>query len=98
MCNLTHNNSEIVISDVTTGRPVFGFDLEEHLKTSERSISYVIEECCLALRKEGMDSEGIFRLAASAAKLKLLKVSYYLVFTISVPSIHRMPLMQDVLN
>jgi hypothetical protein len=62
--------------DVTTERPVFRCDLLEHLKISDRSISYVIEECCLALRERGMNYEGIFRLAASAAKLKLLKNAF----------------------
>ena len=56
-------------------RPAFGFCLLDHLKLTERNISYVIEECCLELRRRGMKMEGIFRLAASAAKLKLLKVS-----------------------
>lgn len=60
--------------DVSAERPAFGVCLLEHLKTTERKIAFVIEECCLELRKRGMKLEGIFRLAASAAKLKLLKV------------------------
>ncbi|XP_003385510.1 PREDICTED: rho GTPase-activating protein 17-like [Amphimedon queenslandica] len=62
--------------DVSAERPAFGFCLLDHLKLTERTISYVIEECCLELRRRGMKMEGIFRLAASAAKLKLLKNAF----------------------
>ena len=67
----THTHTQ---KDVSTERPVYGLDLLEHLKITERTISYVIEECCLALREKSMNTEGLFRIAGSAAKLKLLKV------------------------
>ena len=60
-------------------KTVYGLNLKEHLESTGRTYCLVIEECCLALREKWMDTEGLFRLAASSAKLKLLKVSGTLV-------------------
>ncbi len=65
----------VLFTDKTTDRPVYGLDLKEHLESTDRTYSYVIEECCLELREKWLDTEGLFRLAAGAAKLKLLKVN-----------------------
>ena len=48
--------------------------LQEHLRAHKCEIAVVIEECISALRENWMDTEGLFRLAASAAKIKFLKV------------------------
>lgn len=66
----------LCLPDNTADRPTFGFPLEEHLKITGNTISAVIEECCAAIREKWMDIEGIFRLAGSASKLKLLKVVF----------------------
>lgn len=60
--------------DETQDRPVFGCSLEGHLRVYKREIAVVIEECITALRENWMDTEGLFRIAASSAKTKFLKV------------------------
>ena len=68
-----------ISSDQTNNQPVYGLPLEQHLDRIGQPVSMVIHDCCLALREKWMDTEGIFRIAAGAAKLKLLKVcdNYY---------------------
>ena len=63
-----------ISSDQTNNQPVYGLPLEQHLDRIGQPVSMVIHDCCLALREKWMDTEGIFRIAAGAAKLKLLKV------------------------
>jgi len=46
-------------------RPVFGASLEEHLKVTSRQIAWPIEMCVCALIEQGMDEEGLFRVAGS---------------------------------
>ena len=60
--------------DQTNNQPVYGLPLEQHLDIIGQPVSTVIHDCSIALREKWMDTEGIFRIAASAAKLKLLKV------------------------
>ena len=61
-------------SDETQDRPVFGMSLAEHLRISKRDIAAVLETCCTGLRKDWMDTEGLFRIAGGQAKVKFLKV------------------------
>ena len=49
--------------------------LMEHMKLSKREVAVVIQDCVEALRDGWMDTEGLFRIAGSAAKIKFLKVS-----------------------
>ena len=49
--------------------------LTEHLKLSKREVAVVIQDCVEALRDGWMDTEGLFRVAGSAAKVKFLKAS-----------------------
>ena len=58
-------------------QPVFGQHLEQHLRAYKCDIAVVIEECISAIRENWMDTEGLFRLAASSAKIKFLKVSTF---------------------
>ena len=40
----------------------------------KQDIAVVLSTCTTALREKWMDTEGLFRLAAGAAKIKYLKV------------------------
>ncbi len=53
---------------------MFGFSLVEHLRISKREIAAVMDTCCSGLRKEWMDTEGLFRIAGGQSKVKFLKV------------------------
>ena len=66
-----------LISADRQDQPVFGHPLEEHLRAYKCDIAVVIEECSSAIRENWMDTEGLFRLAASSAKIKFLKVSTF---------------------
>ncbi|XP_043570452.1 rho GTPase-activating protein 44 isoform X15 [Chiloscyllium plagiosum] len=56
-------------------KPSFGKPLGEHLTISGREIAFPIEACVTMLLECGMQEEGLFRVAASASKLKKLKAS-----------------------
>ncbi|XP_078081567.1 rho GTPase-activating protein 44-like isoform X3 [Mustelus asterias] len=56
-------------------KPSFGKPLGEHLAISGREIAFPIEACVTMLLECGMQEEGLFRVAASASKLKKLKAS-----------------------
>ena len=60
--------------------PVYGNSLEDHLKRINRDISAVLEECICTLLMNGVNEEGLFRIAGSASKVKKLKVSTCLKF------------------
>ena len=62
------------LSEESQERPIFGMSLTEHLKLSKREVAVVIQDCVEALRDGWMDTEGLFRVAGSAAKVKFLKV------------------------
>ena len=61
-------------SDESHVRPLFGMSLEEHGKLSKREVALVIQDCVEALRDGCLDTEGLFRIAGSATKVKFLKV------------------------
>lgn len=67
--------SIISFSEESQQRPLFGLSLEEHRKISKREVAVVIQDCVEALREGWMDTEGLFRIAGSATKIKFLKVS-----------------------
>ncbi|KAJ8965658.1 hypothetical protein NQ314_003975 [Rhamnusium bicolor] len=56
-------------------RRVFGTSLSEHLRITGKKIAYPLEICISALYEYGMLEEGLFRVAASASKVKRLKAS-----------------------
>lgn len=58
-----------------THKPVFGFDLDEHLRISGRTIAHPIEICVITLFETGVDEEGIFRIAGGASKVRKFRVS-----------------------
>ena len=53
---------------------MFGCPLEEHLRLFKTDVAVVLEACCQALRDQWMDTEGLFRIAAGTARVRLLKV------------------------
>lgn len=65
----------VTSSEESQQRPLFGMSLEEHRKISKREVAVVIQDCIEALRDGWMDTEGLFRIAGSATKVKFLKVS-----------------------
>ena len=60
-------------------KPVYGCPLDEHLQTTGKDIAVVIEACISILFHEGLEEEGLFRIAGSATKLKKLKVRAFVV-------------------
>ncbi|KAJ8938339.1 hypothetical protein NQ318_000131 [Aromia moschata] len=54
-------------------RRVFGTSLQEHLRITNKRIAFPLEICITALSDYGMLEEGLFRVAASATKVKRLK-------------------------
>lgn len=58
-------------------KPVYGVPLEEHLRVTGRDIALVIEACVVTIMEgEGMEEEGLFRIAGMASKVKKLKTSF----------------------
>ncbi|XP_022244831.1 rho GTPase-activating protein 44-like [Limulus polyphemus] len=57
-------------------KPVYGTQLSEHLRVTGRQIASVIEMCICCLLENGMNEEGLFRIAGSASKVKKLKNSF----------------------
>ena len=63
-------------TDDTKERPMFGCPLEEHLRLFKTDVAVVLKACCQALREQWMDTEGLFRIAAGTARVRLLKVGH----------------------
>lgn len=57
-------------------KPVFGIALEEHLRSSGRTISLVIETCVAILLTSALGEEGIFRISGSVSKVKLIRNAF----------------------
>lgn len=55
---------------------MYGSPLDEHLQSTGKEIALVIEACIGILFHDGLEEEGLFRIAGSNSKLKKLKVSY----------------------
>ena len=55
-------------------KPVFGCDLDEHLRISRRTIALPIEICVCTLYETAMDEEGLFRIAGGASKVRKFRV------------------------
>ena len=68
-------------------KPVFGCNIDEHLRVSRRSIALPIEICVCTLYETGMDEEGLFRIAGGATKVRKFRVrkpsiqSFFLILT-----------------
>ena len=64
------------ISANSSQKPVFGVALEEHLRSSGRTISLVIETCVAILLTSALSEEGIFRISGSVSKVKLIRNAF----------------------
>ena len=64
---------ELIEQDPT--RPVYGVPLEEHLKIREVEIAEPIQMCVFWILELGIDEEGLFRIAGTTTKVKMIKVS-----------------------
>ncbi|KAH0518903.1 SH3 domain-binding protein 1 [Microtus ochrogaster] len=76
LAELRDNHSQSDLSPLMTATPisrVYGVSLRTHLQELGRDIALPIEACVLMLLSEGMQEEGLFRLAAGASVLKRLK-------------------------
>lgn len=76
LAELRDNHNQADHSPLTTAAPfsrVYGVSLRTHLQDLGRDIALPIEACVLLLLSEGMQEEGLFRLAAGASVLKRLK-------------------------
>ncbi|KAM4882569.1 SH3 domain-binding protein 1 isoform 1-T1 [Thomomys bottae] len=76
LAELRDNRSQADPSPSVTATPfsrVYGVALGTHLQELGRDIALPIEACVLMLLSEGMQEEGLFRLAAGASVLKRLK-------------------------
>nr|XP_021509689.1 SH3 domain-binding protein 1 isoform X4 [Meriones unguiculatus] len=76
LAELRDNHSQADPSPLMTAAPfsrVYGVSLRTHLQELGRDIALPIEACVLLLLSEGMQEEGLFRLAAGASVLKRLK-------------------------
>lgn len=56
-------------------KPVFGCNIDEHLRVSRRSIALPIEICVCTLYETGMDEEGLFRIAGGATKVRKFRAA-----------------------
>lgn len=65
-------------------KPVFGCDLDDHLRTSGRTIAHPIEVCVVTLIETAMDEEGVFRIAGGASKVRKFRVRRRCLFLLSL--------------
>jgi len=65
------NNGGHPITD--RGRPTFGVDLAEQMARDNVEIPSILEKCCAAIEKYGLNSQGIYRISGMARKVSLLK-------------------------
>lgn len=56
-------------------KKVFGVPLQEHLRVTGKKIAYPLEICVTALAEQGIEEEGLFRVAGSLSKVKRFKAS-----------------------
>lgn len=56
-------------------KPVFGCDIDEHLRVSRRTIALPIEICVCTLNETAMDEEGLFRIAGGATKVRKFRAA-----------------------
>lgn len=69
------NASLAGIQDIiqSTVKSRFGTSLQEHLSSTKREISYIIELCCCCLLEHGIYEEGLLRVGCASTKLRRMK-------------------------
>ncbi|KAG2048512.1 RhoGAP-domain-containing protein [Suillus hirtellus] len=55
------------------GRPTFGVDLAEQMARDNVELPAILEKCCTAIEKHGLQSQGIYRISGMARKVASLK-------------------------
>ncbi|KAG2142874.1 Rho GTPase activation protein [Suillus bovinus] len=65
------NNHNSQIAD--KGRPTFGVDLAEQMARDNVELPAILEKCCTAIEKHGLQSQGIYRISGMARKVASLK-------------------------
>lgn len=60
-------------------KAVFGLNLEEHLRVTDRKIAYPLELCVCALTElGGMQEEGLFRIGGGKCQFNTFYKRYFL--------------------
>ncbi|XP_033631105.1 rho GTPase-activating protein 17-like isoform X2 [Asterias rubens] len=54
---------------------VFGLALEDHLRLQGREIASPLETCIFWIMELGLDEEGLFRIAGSASRMKMIRAA-----------------------
>jgi Rho GTPase-activating protein RGD1 len=54
-------------------RPTFGIDLTEQMTRDNVEVPPIIEKCCEAVERHGLQSQGIYRLSGTQSKVQKLK-------------------------
>ncbi|EDW16067.2 uncharacterized protein Dmoj_GI22435, isoform B [Drosophila mojavensis] len=69
------NGSIACIQDTIQGteKSRFGTSLKEHLQSTHRDISYIVELCCCCLLEHGLEEEGLLRVGCASTKLRRMK-------------------------
>ncbi|KAM8705375.1 hypothetical protein ACLKA7_009785 [Drosophila subpalustris] len=73
---LQHVNASLArIQDTIQGtqKSRFGTSLKEHLQSTHREISYIVELCCCCLLEHGLEEEGLLRVGCASTKLRRMK-------------------------
>ncbi|XP_052843881.1 rho GTPase-activating protein 92B isoform X2 [Drosophila gunungcola] len=73
---LQHVNASLArIQDTIQGteKSRFGTSLKEHLTSTSREISYIVELCCCCLLEHGLEEEGLLRVGCASTKLRRMK-------------------------
>ncbi len=66
------------LNDDLTAAPsqgVFGLALEDHLRLQGREIASPLETCIFWIMELGLDEEGLFRIAGSASRMKMIRAA-----------------------
>ncbi|KAJ7180639.1 Rho GTPase activation protein [Mycena filopes] len=55
------------------GRPTFGVDLADQMTRDNVEVPLIMEKCCQAIEKYGIESQGIYRLSGTVTKVANLR-------------------------
>jgi hypothetical protein len=55
------------------GRPTFGIDLTEQMTRDNVEVPPIVEKCCEAIERLGLQSQGLYRLSGTQHKVLKLK-------------------------
>jgi Rho GTPase-activating protein RGD1 len=55
------------------GRPTFGVDLAQQMARDNVEVPIIMEKCCTAIEKYGLQTQGIYRLSGMVSKVQKLK-------------------------